>query len=62
MNGKIIGACVTGLGALFLTHFAYTLIQQRQKRVNKKHAKVAVQTWEGEGGNIIDPAPRAPSN
>ena len=58
MNSKIIGACLTGLGAMFATHFAYTIMQQRQKRHSKKFIKQAVQEWEGEGGNIIDPPPR----
>ena len=56
-NTRIVGAVVAGLSTLLLANYVQSI--SRQKHVTKKLAKEAVQSWEGEGGNIIDPLPRA---
>ena len=57
-NTKLIGTVVAGLGTCLLAKYVYGTRQQNTKLVTKKLAKQAVQSWEGEGGNTIDPVPR----
>lgn len=59
-NTRIVGAVVAGLSTLLLANYVQSI--SRQKHVTKKLAKEAVQSWEGEGGNIIDPQPRVVAN
>ena len=59
-NTRIVGAVVAGLSTLLLANYVQSI--SRQKHVTKKLAKEAVQSWEGEGGNIIDPLPRVVAN
>ena len=58
-NTRIVGAVVAGLGTLLLANYVQGVSKQKKKHVTRKLAKEAVQSWEGEGGNIIDPLPRA---
>ena len=58
-NTRIVGAVVAGLSTLLLANYVQSINKQKKKHVTKKLAKEAVQAWEGEGGNIIDPLPRA---
>lgn len=57
-NTRIVGAVVAGLSTLLLANYVQSINKQKKKHVTKKLAKEAVQAWEGEGGNIIDPLPR----
>ena len=57
-NARIFGAVLVGVGTFLLTCCVQSAKLQ-QKRVTKKLAKEATQAWEGEGGAIIDPAPRS---
>ena len=57
-NTRIVGAVVAGLSTLLLANYVQSISKQKKKHVTKKLAKEAVQAWEGEGGNIIDPLPR----
>ena len=52
-NRKLIGAVLAGVGAWLITRYVQNVNTHRQ-RVTKKFAKDAVQSWEGEGGAIID--------
>lgn len=61
-NTRIVGAVVAGLGTLLLANYVQGINKQKKKHVTKKLAKEAVQAWEGEGGNIIDPVPRVVTN
>lgn len=61
-NARIASAVVIGLGTWFLSCYVKDAAQLRHKRTTKKMIKHAVHAWEGEGGNIIDPAPRSTSN
>ena len=57
-NGRIIGAVLAGVGSLLLACYVQSVVTQR-KRVTKELARDAVRAWEGEGGALIDAAPRA---
>lgn len=59
-NTRIVGAVVAGLGTMLLANYVQRI--SKQKHVTRKLAKEAVQSWEGEGGNIIDPLPRVVAN
>jgi hypothetical protein len=52
-NRKLFGAVLAGVGAWLVTRVVQSGKMRRQ-RVTKKIAKDAVQSWEGEGGAIID--------
>ncbi len=58
-NTRVVGAVVAGLSTLLLANYVQRINKQKTKHVTRKLAKEAVQSWEGEGGNIIDPVPRA---
>ena len=55
---RLISTVVAGLGTCLLAKYVYASRQQNTKLATKKLAKQAVQSWEGEGGNTIDPVPR----
>lgn len=57
-NGRIIGAVLAGVGSLLLAYYVQSVVTQR-KRAAKELARNAVRAWEGEGGALIDAAPRA---
>lgn len=57
-NSRILGMLLMGVGAGLLTCYVQSVKKHHHRRVNKKLAKVAHQSWEGEGGAIIDPVPR----
>lgn len=58
-NSRIVGAVLVGLGAWFLGCYVQSNKKQQKKLAAKTFAKEAVQSWEGEGGTIIDPLPRS---
>jgi len=47
-----------GVSTFFLARYVQCAVKQ-QKHATKKLAKQAVHDWEGEGGNIIEAAPRS---
>lgn len=57
-NARILGAVMLGVSTWLITSYVQNVMQQQKKRVTKKLTKEAVQAWEGEGGSIIEPAPR----
>ena len=57
-NSRIFGVVLMGVGTWLLARYVQSAKQQQQKLVTKKLGRQAVQAWEGEGGNIIDPVPR----
>jgi hypothetical protein len=57
-NTQIVGAVLAGIGAVFLANYIQNISTQKRKVVTKKLAKEAVQSWEGEGGAIVERAPR----
>ena len=57
-NGRIIGTVLVGVGSFLLACYVQDAMTQK-KRVTKQLARDAVRAWEGEGGALIDPAPRA---
>ena len=61
-NSRIVGAVLVGMGAWLLACYVQSNKKQHKKLVAKTLAKEAVQSWEGEGGTIIDPAPRHAAN
>ena len=58
-NTRIIGAVLVGVSTWLLASYFQSVKRHHHKRVNKKLAKEANQSWEGEGGAIIDAVPRA---
>ncbi len=56
---KITGACLAGLGAVLATRLICNMACERRKLEEKKFIKEAVCSWEGEGGNILEPCMRA---
>ncbi|MCY7386939.1 MAG: hypothetical protein LH481_02575 [Burkholderiales bacterium] len=58
-NKRMVGAVVVGLTTWLLATYFQTGRKHTKKLVTRKLAKEAVQSWEGEGGAIIDPLPRA---
>ena len=56
-NARLIGAVLMGVGA-WLVAAQVKDARQLHHRRKKKLAKEAVQSWEGEGGNINEAAPR----
>lgn len=56
--GTLGSAVLVGVGSWLLACYVQGAVQRHHGRVNKKLTKEAVQSWEGEGGNIIDAAPR----
>ena len=58
-NSRIVGAVLVGMGAWLLGSYVQSNKKQLKKQAAKTFAKEAVQSWEGEGGTIIDPLPRA---
>ena len=58
-NVRIVGTVLAGLGTILLANYVQGISTQRRKHVTKKLAKEAVHSWEGEGGAIIERAPRA---
>ena len=60
-NARIVGAVLAGLGTILLANYVQGISTKKRKHVTKKLAKEAVQSWEGEGGAIIDHAPRSPA-
>ena len=57
-NRRIVGAVLVGVSTWLLTCYVQGVMKQNKKLSTKKLTKEAVQAWEGEGGNIIDPLPR----
>ena len=57
-NSRIVGAVLVGMGAWLLACYVQSNKKQDKKLAAKTFAKEAVQSWEGEGGTIIDPTPR----
>ena len=58
-NTRIIGAVLVGVSTWLLASYFQNLKRHHHRRVNKQLAKEAHQSWEGEGGSIIDAVPRA---
>lgn len=58
-NSRIIGAVLMGVGTWAIARYVQKSIRQKQTVVAKKIKREALQEWEGEGGNIIDPVRRA---
>ena len=58
-NARIIDLVLVGVGTWLLASYFQSVHRHHHKRVNKKLAKEAHQSWEGEGGAIIDPVPRS---
>lgn len=56
-NSRIFGAVLVGVGTLLVTRHFRNATHASRKLANKKQSKDANQSWEGEGGAIIDPAP-----
>ncbi len=61
-NSRIVGAVLVGVGAWLLGCYVQSNKKQHKKLAAKTLAKEAVQSWEGEGGTIIDPVPRSATN
>ena len=57
-RSQIGSAVMMGLGAWLLSCYVQGAMQRHHGRVTKKLAKEASQSWEGEGGAIIDAKPR----
>ena len=57
-NTQIVGAVLVGLSACVLANLFQNHRKLTKKLVTKKLAKEAVQSWEGEGGALVDPLPR----
>lgn len=57
-NTRLVGAVLVGMSACVLANLFQSNRKLSKKLTTKKLAKEAVQSWEGEGGNIIDPLPR----
>jgi|APDOM4702015191_1054821.scaffolds.fasta_scaffold889773_1 hypothetical protein len=57
-NSRIFGAVLVGVGTLLVTRHFRNAMHARRKLASKKLSKEANQSWEGEGGTIIDPVPR----
>jgi hypothetical protein len=49
---RIAGAVLAGLGTWLLAGYFQGIMRQRRGHANKKLAKEAVQSWEGEGGAL----------
>lgn len=60
-NSRIVVGIAAALGALFVAKYAQTASHGRKRLVAKKQVKEAVHSWEGEGGAIIERAPRITS-
>ena len=60
-NSRIVAGVAAALGALFVAKYAHTASRGKRKLIAKKQIKEAVQSWEGEGGAIIERAPRVNS-
>ena len=58
-NARIVVAVLAGVGTILLANYVQGISTQKRKHVTKKLAKEAVHSWEGEGGAIIDHAPRS---
>ena len=59
-NGpQIVSTILIGMGMWFLGRYAHGCIQEKRTVGAKKVAKEAVHSWEGEGGAIVERAPRA---
>ncbi len=61
-NSRILGAVLVGVGTWKTTSYCQGVLKRNHKHATKKLAKEAFQSWEGEGGTIIDPLPRATAN
>ena len=61
-NTRLVGAVLVGMSACVLANLIHSNRTQNKKVTTKKLAKEAFQSWEGEGGNIIDPLPRPTSS
>lgn len=57
-NTRILGAALVGVSTCLLTVYVRSLSKQKKLLVTKKLKKEAVQSWEGEGGAIIEPKRR----
>ena len=60
-NTQIVGAVLAGIGTLVLANHFHSSRKLNKKLVTKKLAKEAVQSWEGEGGALVEPIPRPPA-
>lgn len=58
-NARILGAVVVGVSTWLLTSYVQSIMKQKKKHTTKKLAKEAVQSWEGEGGAVIDTVRRS---
>ena len=61
-NARILGAALVGVSTCLLTFYVRSLTKQNKLLDTKKLKKEAVQSWEGEGGAIIERAPRSITN
>ena len=59
-NSRIIGAVLLGVGSWLLAGYFQGAMRRQQKLGAKKNHRHAVQSWEGEGGTIVDRAPARP--
>ena len=57
-NTQIVGAVLAGIGTLVLANHFHNNRKLGKKLVTKKLAKEAAQSWEGEGGALVEPVPR----
>ncbi len=57
-NSTIAGLLLAGAGAWLVGCFVQGVMQRNHLLATRKLSKQANNTWEGEGGTIIDPAPR----
>lgn len=58
VSPRLVSALMFGVSTFFLARYVQCAVKQ-QKHATKKLAKQAVHDWEGEGGNIIEAAPRS---
>ena len=57
-NTRLMGAVLVGMSACVLANVFHSNRKLSKKLVTKKLAKEAVQSWEGEGGALVEPLPR----
>jgi hypothetical protein len=57
-NIRIVSAVLVGLGTWLLASSVHSARKQTKKLATKKLTKEAVHAWEGEGGALVERAPR----
>ena len=58
-NKSVIGAMLASLGAALLCNHIQNISTKRRRTIIKKLAKEEINTWEGEGGAIVNRPSRA---